>query len=151
MSRAVNPRALFYIEKRKIAELRIFAKVTLMNTRHSFIGALICSVKQTGLNYANVVIIRNTLNKDLLKRLKRHYKFAMEDDKQSVVERTFLEVGREITNNIWLPIGDPEQYKGIITPEGYLEVPSNINDVVCGYVDFALDKEHNQTEEFVNV
>ena len=151
LSRAVNPRALFYIEKRKIAELRIFAKVALMNTRHSFIGALICSVKQTGLNYANVVIIRNTLNKDLLKRLKRHYKFAMEDDKQSVVEKTFLEVGREITNNIWLPIGDPEQYKGITTAEGYLEVPSNINDVVCGYVDFALDKEHNQTEEFVNV
>lgn len=150
LSRAVNPRALFYIEKRKIAELRVFAKVALMNTRHSFIGALICSLKQPDAKYINI-LIRNSLNKQLMKRLKRHYQFAMEDDKQSTVEKAIMEVGREITNNIWLPTGNPEQYKGITTPEGFLEIPSNINDVVCAYVDFALDKEHTQTEEFVDV
>lgn len=150
LNRAVNPRALFYIEKRKIAELCIFAKVALMNTHHHFIGALLCSVKQPDTKFLNV-LIRNSLNKQLLKKLKRHYSFAMEDDKTSTVEKTITEVGREITNNIWVPVGNPEQYKGIVTPEGYLEIPSNINDVVCRYVDFALDKEHNQTEEFVDV
>ena len=150
LSRAVNPRALFYIEKRKIAELRVFAKVALMNTKHSFIGALLCSLKQPDTKYINI-LIRNSLNKQLMKHLRRHYRFAMEDDKISVIEKAITEVGREITNNIWLPVGDPEQYKGITTLEGFLEIPSNINDVVCGYVDFALDKEHNQSEESIDV
>lgn len=150
LSRAVNPRALFYIEKRKIAELRVFAKVALMNTKHSFIGALLCSLKQPDTKYINI-LIRNSLNKQLMKHLRRHYRFAMEDNKISVIEKAITEVGREITNNIWLPVGDPEQYKGITTLEGFLEIPSNINDVVCGYVDFALDKEHNQSEESIDV
>lgn len=150
LSRAINPRALFYIEKRKIAELCVFAKVALKDTPHMFIGTLLCSVKQPDAKYLNL-LIRNTLNKQLLKHIRRHYTFAMEDEKLSVIERTITEAGREITNSIWKPVGESSVLSGILTQEGYLEIPTNINDVLCSYVDFVLDKEHNQTEVMLNV
>lgn len=137
LGKVVNPRALFHLEPRKIAELRIFAKVALLPTKHSFIGVLLASVKAPEVNYINI-IIRNSLNKVLIQNLKKHYSFVMEDDKQSVIEKTITELGKEIVNSIWVPMGDTSNISGLITPEGYLEIPSNINDVICSFVDFIL-------------
>lgn len=133
----VNPRALFHVEPRKIAELMLFAKVALLKTRHSFIGLLLSSVRAPEVNYINIVI-RNTLSKQLLKDLRRHFIFSMEDDKPSAVERTISDISKEIVNTIWMPVGETPELRGLITVEGYLEVPSNINDVVCSFVDFTI-------------
>lgn len=146
LSKAVNPRALFHIEKRKIAELLLFAKVVLTSTNHSFIGLFLSSVKAPDAKFINI-IIRNTLNKNLLKNLKRHYSFAMEEEKISIVEKTITELSREVVNSIWVPVGDTSSFKGLITQEGYLEIPSNINDVVCSFVDFVLGNEQAQLTE----
>lgn len=150
LSKAVNPRALFHIEKRKIAELFLFAKVALGKTNHSFIGLFLGSVKASDAKHINI-IIRNTLNKNLVKNLRRHYTFAMggdeSDNKQSLIEKTITELSKEISNSIWIPVGDTSQFKGLITQEGYLEIPSNINDVVCFFVDFVLGSEQAQLTE----
>lgn len=137
LGRAVNPRALFHLEPRKIAELMIFAKVALLPTKHGFIGVLLTSLKAPEVNYINI-LIRNALNKTLIRNLKKHYTYAIDDDKVSIIEKTITELGREIVNSIWVPMGDTSNITGLITPEGYLEIPSNINDVVCSFVDFIL-------------
>ncbi len=150
LSKAVNPRALFHIEERKIAELFLFAKVALIKTSHSFIGLFLGSVKAADAKHINI-IIRNTLNKTLVKNLRRHYGFAMgtdeSDNKPSLIERTITELSKEISNSIWIPVGDISDTKGLITQEGYLEIPANINDVVCSFVDFVLDTKQAQFPE----
>lgn len=137
LGKATNPRALFHLEPRKVAELRIFAKIALLPTKHSFIGVLLTSVKTPEVSYINI-LIRNTLNKNLLRNLKKHYSYAMEDDKVSIIEKTITELGKEIVNSIWSPVCDTSNIAGLITPENYLEIPSNINDVVCSFVDYIL-------------
>lgn len=134
LNKVINPRALFYIEEIKVIELLLFAKVALLSRNQKFIAMLFSSHRTKEGNFVNI-IIRNTLNKNLVKRLNDHYSFVMEEDKQSPIEKTVMEISREIVNNIWVPIGNPEQLQGIINKEGCLDIPSNLNDLICGYID----------------
>ncbi len=137
LDRIINPRALYYIEYRKVIELLLFAKIALLQRGHHFIAMLLSSYRSDS-NYVNV-IIRNTLNKTLSKKLEAHYKFMIEEGKVSNIEQTITEVSREITNNLWVPIGTESQLNNIINKEGYLDIPNNINDVVCAYIDLIHD------------
>lgn len=135
ISKIINPRALYYIEYKRLVELMLFAKVVLMINGQEFIGMLLSSFRSREAPYVNV-IIRNSVNKTLIKRLTNYYKFSIEDDKQSVIERTISEISKEIINCLWEPIGDPEQIAKFTNKDGYLIIPNNINDVVCTYIDF---------------
>lgn len=135
LSKFINPRALHYVEFRKLVELLLFAKVVLLQRGHKFIAMLLSSYRTNESNYVNM-IIRNTLNKAIIKRLNDHYAFVMEDEKQSIIEKTTMEMSREIVNNLWVPVGTPEQLNGIANGEGYIDIPNNINDVICTYVEF---------------
>ena len=96
---------------------------------------LLSSVRSKEASYVNV-IIRNGVNKTLVKRLSDYYGFSIEDDKQSVIEKTVSEISKEISNCLWVPVGDDEQVAKFINKDGYLNIPNNINDVVCSYIDF---------------
>ena len=135
ISKIINPRALYYIEYKRFVELSLFAKVVLMSNGHEFIGMLLSSVRSKEASYVNV-IIRNGVNKTLVKRLSDYYGFSIEDDKQSVIEKTVSEISKEISNCLWVPVGDDEQVAKFINKDGYLNIPNNINDVVCSYIDF---------------
>ena len=135
ISKIINPRALYYIEYKRFVELSLFAKVVLMSNGHEFIGMLLSSVRSKEASYVNV-IIRNGVNKTLVKRLSDYYGFSIEDDKQSVIEKTVSEISKEISNCLWVPVGDDEQIAKFINKDGYLNIPNNINDVVCSYIDF---------------
>lgn len=135
LNRVINPRALHYIEYRKLVELLLFAKVVMLQRNQKFIAMLLSSYKTNEGNYVNM-IIRNTLNKAIIKRLNEFYGFVMEEEKQSPIEKTIMEVSREIVNTLWVPIGTPDQLKGIINSENYLDIPNNINDIICTYVEF---------------
>lgn len=139
LSKVINPRALHYIEFKKLIELMLFAKVVLLQNNHPFIAMLLSSYKTLEGNYVNI-IIRNTLNKNLVKRLVPYFSYVMEEDKQSIIEKTITEVSREIVNNVWIPVGTPEQLAGVINSEGYLDIPGNINDIVCSYIEFVQCK-----------
>jgi hypothetical protein len=76
------------------------------------------------------------LNKALIKRLNAHYKFVMEDDKQSIIEKTITEISREIVYSLWIPVGVPKEHKAFMNNEGYLVIPNAINDTVCEFVEF---------------
>ena len=135
LSRVINPRALYYIEYKKLVELLIFAKVVLLQNNQPFIALLLSSYKTTKGSYVNI-IIRNNLNKALIKRLNAHYKFVMEDDKQSIIEKTITEISREIVYSLWIPVGVPKEHKAFLNNEGYLVIPNAINDTVCQFVEF---------------
>jgi len=135
LNKIINPRSLHYIEYRKLVELLLFAKVVLLQRDQKFIAMLLSSYKTTEGNYVNI-IIRNTLNKNIIKKLNDHYGFIMEEDKQSVIEKTIMEISREIVNSLWVPVGTPEQLDGIINSENYLDIPNNINDIICSFVEF---------------
>lgn len=135
ISKIINPRALYYIEYKRFVELCLFAKVVLMSNGHEFIGMLLSSVRSKEASYINV-LIRNGVNKTLVKRLANYYNFCIEEDKQSVIEKTVSEISKEIANCLWIPVGDPEQIAKFTNKDGYLNIPNNINDVVCSYIDF---------------
>ena len=135
LNKFINPRSLYYIEYRKLVELLLLAKVILLQHDHKFIAMFLSSYKTSEGNYVNI-IIRNTLNKNIIKRLNEYYGFVMEEDKPSVIEKTIIEVSREIVNNLWIPVGTPEQLKEVVNSENYLDIPNNINDIICSYVEF---------------
>lgn len=85
--------------------------------------------------------MKNSLNKASLKRLSQSYNFTIEDDKPSIIEKTILEISREIINSTWIPIGTKDQLEGIVNNDGYLDIPSNINDLICNYIEFVNSKD----------
>ena len=135
MSKIINPRSLFHIEYKKVIELLLLAKVILLTNNHKFVAMLLSSYKTNESNYLNI-IIRSSLNKSIVKRLTDQYSFIMEEDKQSIIEKTVTETSREIVNNLWIPIGTPDQMEGIMNKDGYLDIPTNINELICDYVEF---------------
>lgn len=138
ISKIINPRALYYIEYKRFVELCLFAKVVLMSNGHEFIGILLSSIRSKEATYVNV-LIRNGVNKTLVKRLSEYYSFSIENDKQSVIEKTVSEISKEISNCLWVPVGEPNQISRFINKDGYLNIPNNINDVICSYIEFIND------------
>ena len=135
ISKIINPRALYYIELKKLVELMLFAKVVLTTNGHEFIGMLLSSYRSKENNYINIVI-RSGVNKTLVKRLSGFYNFTIEDEKQSVIERTIAEVSKEIVNCLWVPVGDIEQVSPYTNKDGYLLIPNILNDIIVNYVEF---------------
>lgn len=139
MSKIINPRALYYIEPRKLTELMIFTRVNLIKDGQPFIAAFLGSHRSTVNNIVNVMI-KNTLNKSVLKNLSTNYRFSMEDDKLSVIEKTISEASREITNNLWVPILDQSFHPGVNMVNGFLEVPPTINEIMYKYISYCTQR-----------
>lgn len=135
MGKIINPRAMFYIEYRKLLELMLFAKVVLASEGLHYMAMLISAQKSNEPGFLSAVI-RNSLGKASVKRLAKAYGVCMEDDKTSVVEKTILEIGKEISNTTWVPIGSAEGVASVATVGGFLETPGNLNDLLLEYVEF---------------
>lgn len=133
LGKIINPRALYYIEPRKLTELMIFTRINLIKDGQHFIAAFLGSYRSTANNIVNVMI-KNTLNKSLLKNLSTSYRFSMEDDKLSVIEKTISEASREITNSLWIPVLDQSFNPNVNIVNGFLEPPNNPNDTMYNYV-----------------
>ena len=63
----------------------------------------------------------------------------MEDEKISVIEKTISEASKEITNNLWVPILDQSFHPGVNMVNGFLEVPSSINEIMYKYISYCND------------
>ena len=146
LHKVINPRALFHLESRKIAELLLFAKVALVKTKQSFIGIFLASVRGSSDQFVDIML-RNTLNRKLLDDLQGHFKFVMEGERGSVIEKTISETSKSISNSVWMPVGTLGNTKGLVTEEGYLVIPTNVNDIVTSYVAYVLgNKEASPVE-----
>jgi len=137
LSKIINPRALFYIENKKVMELLIFAKVVLIQEGYPFIALLLSSNKTNEGNFVNI-IIKNTIDKELLESLKQYYTHVTDEEGITVIEKTISEVSREIVNTVWKPIGNTNGLDSYINKEGYVVIPNNINDLVCQFVKFVV-------------
>ena len=80
------------------------------------------------------VIVKNVLDKNLVAELKDSYSYIMGGDKTSIIENTITETGKEMSNSVWVPIGLPKGMENLISQEGYLLIPSDINDQICKYI-----------------
>lgn len=137
LHKVINPRALFHLESRKIAELLILAKIALIHTNQAFIGIFLTSRRGDDDQFLNL-IIRNTLNKNLLDNLRGKFKYVMGEERGSVIERTINEIAKEMVNTIWRPIGTLGNVKGVVTKEGYIDMATNVNDIVTSYIAYVL-------------
>lgn len=137
LNRITNPRALYYIEYRRLVELMIIAKTFLLTNNLTFMGVLLGSFKAPEERYVNV-LIKTSLNKAYLDRLKEEFKFVMDSSKQSVIEKTISEAIKEITDHTWVPTNSKEEYPEYINSKNYLNIPSNISELLCEYVLFSL-------------
>ena len=135
MDKIINPRALHYIEPRKLIELMLFAKVIFLEDGHYFLGMFMSSIRTDEQNFFNVQI-RAVLNKAAVKKLQPAYHFVMEDDKPSTVEKTISEICKEITATLWTPVVTAEQIALVGEESGSLVIPHNLNELVYNYVDY---------------
>ena len=135
LGKVVNPRTLYYLEYRKLVELMLFAKVALLQHERYYMAALISAKKSADPAYLSSVI-RNSLSKHLIKRLRDHYPWVMEEEGASVIQKTLLEISKDITNNTWQIVGDPAHIPHVRVINGYLESPQNVTDLLMDYVDF---------------
>lgn len=138
LGKIINPRALYYIEPRKLTELMIFTRVNLIADGQYFIAAFLGSQRSTVTNVVNVMI-KNTLNKAVLKKLATKYQFSMEDERISTIEKTISEASREITNSLWVPILDESFHPEVNIMNGFLEVPGSINEIMYNFVSYCND------------
>lgn len=135
----VNPRSVFHIERRKVAELRIFAKVALLNTEQAYIGLFLASYQSTDIQAINP-ITRTTVNRAIFDTVKDRYKWVVREDKASEIEEIIPEVSKVISNYAWVPVGNMGTAGSLLTAEGLLDVPNNINDIVTKYVAYVTDR-----------
>lgn len=135
LNKIINPRALYNIEYRKLVELMLFAKTVMIQDGQDFVATLLSSYRCEESNYVNI-LIKNTVNKTLVKKLNDYYGFVMEEDQISIIEKTISEISKEITNNNWKPINVPEHLSGMVNQEGHLIIPNNINDVMYEYIEY---------------
>ncbi len=135
LSKFINPRALYYVELRKVVELLLLAKVILIKNNQPFIAMLLSSYRGEQNNYINV-IVRNGVNKHLIKKINPYYTFVTEEEKTSIIEKTITEASKEIVNYLWVPVGFEHQLELVKINEGYLQIPNDINDLICQYIEF---------------
>lgn len=133
----VNPRALFYIEQRKIVELLLLAKTCLYQSGQEYIGTFLVSTYDSEDSFINPSITaRNSLNKALLQRLESLFTYSI-DDKGPTYAKCIVEFGKQITNQPWKPKGAfNSRY---VNNQGYLIAPGNINEILVDYVEFILN------------
>ena len=132
LDKIINPRALYYIEPRKLVELMLFAKVIFLEDGHHFMALFMSSFKAEDSDLMNVVI-KNTISKNVVRKLHASYGFVMEEDKISVIEKTLSEISKEIFNSRWIPIATKEQIALVGQNAGALMIPSNLNEVFYNY------------------
>jgi hypothetical protein len=135
LDKIINPRALHYIEPRKLVELMLFAKVIFLEDGHHFMGMFMSSIRTDVQNFFNVQI-RGVMNKQAVKRLQPSYHFVMEDEKVSTVEKTISEICKEITATLWTPVATAEQIALVGEDAGSLVLPHNLNELVYNYVEY---------------
>lgn len=135
MDRIINPRALYYIEPRKLVELMLFAKVVLLQDGHHFLGMFLSSVRTEEQNFFNVQI-KAVQDKEAARKLQPYYHFVTEEGKQSVVSKTISEICKEISSSLWTPICTAEQLKSVTENSGVLTIPYNLNELVNNYVEY---------------
>lgn len=132
----VNPRALFYIEQRKIVELLMLAKTCMFMSGQDFIGTFLISKHDPHSSFINhTVSAKSSLSKPLLTRLESMFTYSI-DIKGPTYEKSIVEFGKQITNMAWKPVGRFQSR--YVNKDGYLIAPSNVNEVLVDYVEFIL-------------
>lgn len=138
LNKYINPRALYYIEYRRLIELAILAKVILINNNQPFIGLFLTSVKVANNSLINVVT-KSSLNRNLINRLRKYYSFVMSNDdtaQSKVIENTINLVTKNIADYLWSPLGDEETIKPFVNKNKILIIPNNINEILVDYIEF---------------
>jgi hypothetical protein len=136
LNKYINPRALYYIDYRKLIEINLLAKTILMRNGHGFIASLLGSYPDYNCNYMNV-LVRHGMSKDYINRLKAKYPFTDLEAKDNIIKTTIEEVVDQITNNSWVLTGEYDpSYIG--RDNRYLNVPDDINDIICNFIEFSV-------------
>ena len=146
-NKIINPRALYYIEYRKVVELLVLAKTILQLNNQLFISTLLSSYKSENSSFINIML-KNNIKKERIKDICKYYSFVFEEGKQSVIEKTILEVIKDITSNVWVAINPPSEAANFISREGIIVIPNNIVDIVIDYIEFV---NHSTTAEIAAV
>lgn len=133
----VNPRALFFIEKRRLIELLALAKVCLFMRGHAFIGMFLTSSYDESSSLISLnVTTRNTLTSELQDRLSKLFKYSI-NDKGDLIEKSVIDYSKQITNLTWFVRGT--RVGNYVNEDGHLLVPKDINEILVSYIEFVVN------------
>ena len=137
LNKYINPRALYYIDYRKLVEMILFAKVVLKCHGLEFMSALISATISHEIQYVNVNF-RYGSQKANFERLKPYFGFVMlEENKTNVIEETLEKIHEEIIGNTWIVHGNTSEK--LIKDGGILIIPENLMTHLVDFVLFTLE------------
>ena len=136
LNKYINPRALYYIDYRKLVELTTLAKVVLLTNNQGFIASLLGSYSDSNSNYMNV-LVRHGINKDYIDELKPYFSFINLDAKDNVIKSTIETMVDQIVNYNWVHVGSVDP-KYVTSKNEYLVMPDNINELMCEFIKFCV-------------
>lgn len=131
----INPRAMYYIEVKKLIELLVFAKIVLWQQGHCFIATFLTSYKDVNNTYLNV-LLKSNVNKAYLTPIQNSYTFILDDTKVTILERISSEIVKEITSNTWIPTSSEQELLFIKSKSEHLTIPNNLFSLVIDYLKF---------------
>lgn len=136
LNKYINPRALFYIDYRKLVELTLLSKVILLKNNHGFIGSLLGSYSDKSSTFMNV-LVRHGISKDYIDELKPYFTFINLDNKENVIKTTIEEMVEQIVSINWIPVGNVDS-RYVSSKDNYLIIPDNINELMCSFIKFCV-------------
>jgi hypothetical protein len=136
MHKYINPRALFYIENKKVIELLTLANVVLWNAGHRFVALLLTSNIDDSSNYINSTV-KYSFNKTDIAKLKTDYGMSISETK-NILESSILEVVKEISAYIWTPNTTIEKRNAHNDANSIrnLNIPNNLISQLCDFIVF---------------
>lgn len=139
LGKYINPRALFYIEAKKVVELLTLARIVTWNKGQHFISLLLTSCK--GINAASTMNLgaKTTLLKETQEALAKKFSFFYStESRDNEIEKTVLAMYERIVGSTWYTNANIlhvlEYNKDNRKGNRKLSIPNNLADVLVAYI-----------------
>lgn len=139
LSKYIDPRALFYIEAKKIIELLTLARVVSWNKGHHFISLLLTSSKSLDATGNINLTSKTTLSKNVQDQINAKFSFFCDDEsKTNWVNNSIVALFNNIVGGVWQSnanISHILQYNNDNKKGNRkLIIPANLADLLANYI-----------------
>lgn len=138
LSRYINPRSLYYLNSNTIVEYLVMMKIILLREDLPYLGLYMNTYIDNDSSYVSP-IVRNSIAKTAGK-LYDYYTLTSVDGKSTIVEKTIVEMMKEININSWKVLNTASGYDEYINENGLLVPSQNLSNEITRFIQVFLSK-----------
>jgi len=135
LSKYIDPRALFYIDKNRLIELLTLTHVVTWNMGHKFVSLLlVSSINEEDTNL--FMSTRKTISKSIKEKLYTKYSYLVDEQGDiGPIEKAIETICDDITSRQWIPYTNVEKlYEYNKTKKlSILSIPTHLADEIAKY------------------